>query len=404
MFVIKGMGIKGIGYSTSISYYVALIILLTHLLEKDKGILLRGKFGISKEYLPIIMKEGSPSAFKNVSSIIFNTVVNNILSKVGTTEAMAAFSVWKMTKFIFLSVSEAIISPVRMIQSILWEEKDKKTLREIFKFSITRGVSLSILLSAILLFFGRNIFSVMVSGTALDETVSIMNWTTIVFVLNTFSCYYLAYFQAIKKNKIVYSISIVMNLVTLPVFIIFGKAFGSKGVWMSFAIQFVIVASYVFICAYIMGRKNENLIDKLLVIPVNEEEEYTTYDFHIQSKEDALSMVNRFDDFRKNRISDKRKSYYCGLALEEIVFNILEYQEANDELNPNIDVHIIIYENNRMIMRVKDCCRERDPFEKYEYTNSGDEFENLGIRIVKSFAKDVKYSFIYGVNFITITV
>ena len=30
--------------------------------------------------------------------------------------------------------------------------------------------------------------------------------------------------------------------------------------------------------------------------------------------------------------------------------------------------------------------------------------ENIGIKIVKSFASDVKYSFIYGVNFITITV
>lgn len=55
-------------------------------------------------------------------------------------------------------------------------------------------------------------------------------------------------------------------------------------------------------------------------------------------------------------------------------------------------------------MRIKDCSMERNPFVKYEYASAGDALENLGIRIVKAFARDVKYSFIYGVNFITITV
>ncbi len=35
---------------------------------------------------------------------------------------------------------------------------------------------------------------------------------------------------------------------------------------------------------------------------------------------------------------------------------------------------------------------------------TGDGLENIGIRIVKSFARDIRYSYIYGVNFITITV
>ena len=99
-----------------------------------------------------------------------------------------------------------------------------------------------------------------------------------------------------------------------------------------------------------------------------------------------------------------KKSCYCSLALEEILFNILEYQKANDENNPNIDVHIVLFGNNKMIMRVKDCSKERDPFAKYEYRKEQDGLENIGIKIVKSFAADVKYTFIYGVNFITITV
>ena len=387
LFVLNNMGIKGIGYSTSISYYIALLILSTHFLEKKKsvqgrgpGILLQGKYGVKREYLAETIKEGAPSAFKNVSSIIFNTVVNNIITLVGSTEAMAAFSVFKMTKFIFLSVSEAIINPVRMIQSMLREEKDHKMLRYIFRYSLLKGLTLSALLSALLWIFGRSIFSLMVSGNVLDETMSLMKWSIVVYILNTFVCYYLAYFQAIDKKKVVYSISIVLNIGTLPVFYLLARAFGSQGVWMSFAVQFVIITVYVLICACVLGRGNKGIIDKLLVL--SPEKDQTIHDFHIESEDDAKLASVKFGEICKNSITKKKKSYYCSLALEEIVFNILEYQKQIGELDPNIDVHIVAFDNDKMIMRIKDCSKEHNPFVKYEYNTSGDDLENLGIKIV----------------------
>ena len=404
LFVMGNMGIKGIGYSTSISYYVALIILGTHFFEKKHGILLRGKFSIDLRYLIETVKEGAPSAFKNISTIIFNAFVNNLIARVGTTGDMAVFSIYKMTKFIFLSVSEAIISPVRMIQSMLIEEKDRKMLRNIFRYSVLKGLTFSVMLSALLWVFTREMFSILVSGSVLDETVYFMRCSIIVYVLNTFVCYYLAYFQAVGKNRIVYSISIVLNIATLPLFYLLGIAFGARGIWISFSLQFVIVASYVIIVALIMGRKNKSLVDKLLVLPVSEDRDYETYDFHIGSDLDAKTVSTEFGVICKTGIAEKKKAFYCSLALEEIVFNILEYQKANDENNPNIDVHIVLFGNNKMIMRVKDCSKEHDPFAKYEYSKDSDSFENIGIKIVKSFAADIKYSFIYGVNFLTITV
>jgi Na+-driven multidrug efflux pump len=80
LFLMCGMGIKGIGFSTSISNYIALLILSTHLFKRGKGILLQGKFKLSGAYLAETVREGAPSAFKNVTSIVFNAAVNNIVS------------------------------------------------------------------------------------------------------------------------------------------------------------------------------------------------------------------------------------------------------------------------------------------------------------------------------------
>ena len=411
-FVLSGMGISGIGYSTSISYYAALLILSVHLVRGRRsprrkkpdaqGILLQGKFGVSRQYLLETVREGAPSAFKNVSSIIFNTVVNNMLAAVGSTEAMAAFSVFKMTKFLFLSVSEAIISPVRMIQTMLIEEKDHKMMKRIFRHALLMGLALSAVLSLLLFFFGRPVFARMVDGSVLDETVTLMRWTVIVYMMNTFVCYYLAYFQAIGQKKIVYSISVVLNLVTLPVFFLLARALGAEGIWIALAVQLTLTAAYAVGCACFLGRRNKGLVNKLLVLPP--EENYTAYDFHIESEGDAKTAAAGFGDICRESIPEKRKAYYCALALEEIVFNILAYQAHHGEPDPDIDVHIVVFGCDRMIMRIKDCSREHDPFAKYEYSTTGDDMENLGIRIVKSFAQDIKYSYIYGVNFITITV
>jgi hypothetical protein len=45
----------------------------------------------------------------------------------------------------------------------------------------------------------------------------------------------------------------------------------------SFSLQFVIVVSYVIIVALIMGRKNKRIVDKLLMMPVEEDRDYETY-------------------------------------------------------------------------------------------------------------------------------
>lgn len=330
-------------------------------------------------------------------------VLNNIIKTMGTTEVMAAFSVLKMTKFIYCSVTEAIVNPVRMIQSMLLEERDRKTQREVFKYSISRSLLYSLLMLGLLLAFGRNLYALIVPADVLNDTMTMMVWTVVGYVMNAFVCYYLAYFQAINQKKVVYSISFVLNIVSLPFFYLLIKGYGTAGVGMGHAAQSAITATYVLGCAWLMGRKNKTLIDKLLVVPMEASDDLV-YDCHIQSSDEAYAAAVDFDEICNKSIPDEEKAYYCSLALEEIVFNILEYQKAHDLRNPNIDVHIIVHEDNTMVMRVKDCSEERNPFVKYEYSRTGDDLENMGIRIVKSFAKDVKYSFIYGVNFITIIV
>jgi len=403
-FLFLDFGIKGIGYSTSVSYFLALLILSTHLLEKKKGILRQGKPTLTNGCLGEVIREGAPSAFKSITSVIYNTAVNKLLASVGSTEALAAFSIFKMTKFVFLSVAEAIINPVRLTQSMLYEEKDRKSMRMIFRYSLRRALLLSAVLAAVLWLFGRPLYSVLVSGTVLDETVSLMNCCGIAIIFNAIVCYYLAYYQAIGKTKTVYSVSAVLNLLSLPLIWLLAGRYGSRGIWAGHAAQYVITAAYCIGCAWFMGRKNRLLIDRLLAHPVEDSVQYEMFDYHISSMEEASAASSEFGLICKEKIRSKRKSYYCSLAFEEIIFNILEYQRSVHAPKTSIDAHIVLFEDGKVIIRIKDDSRERNPFVKYEHAVSEDGLENLGIRMLKSIAEDIKYTYVFGVNYISIRV
>ena len=89
---------------------------------------------------------------------------------------------------------------------------------------------------------------------------------------------------------------------------------------------------------------------------------------------------------------DGNKSVLIGVFNSGYVIALLLFLAGS--IGSLIDVHIVLFGNNNMIMRVKDCSKERDPFAKYEYSKESDSLDNIGIKIVKSFAEDIKYSFI----------
>lgn len=53
--------------------------------------------------------------------------------------------------------------------------------------------------------------------------------------------------------------------------------------------QLAITVVYVLALAYVMGRRNKGIVNRLLVLPL--QENYTAYDFHIESAEDAKTAA-----------------------------------------------------------------------------------------------------------------
>ena len=82
---------------------------------------------------------------------------------------------------------------------------------------------------------------------------------------------------------------------------------------MSLALQTVITVVFVIGVSLYPGRNNASLIDKLLMIPA-EQDAYEIYEFQIDSRKDANEAVASFIDICQSVFSDQKKINSCTRA------------------------------------------------------------------------------------------
>ena len=100
---------------------------------------------------------------------------------------------------------------------------------------------------------------------------------------------------------------------------------------------------------------------------------------------------------------DKRRSYYAGLATEEMVCNVIDHGFTKDKKDHSADVRVVCKDND-VILRIKDDCVPFDPQERNLLTEGGDAASNIGIRTVYSIASSIKYQNMFGLNVLTIRI
>ena len=98
-----------------------------------------------------------------------------------------------------------------------------------------------------------------------------------------------------------------------------------------------------------------------------------------------------------------RRSYYGGLAAEEMVVNVIDHGFTKDKKDHSVDVRVVC-KDDEVILRIKDDCVPFNPEERNHLTEGVDEASNIGIRMIYSIAKNIKYQNLFGLNVLTIRI
>ena len=214
------------------------------------------------------------------------------------------------------------------------------------------------------------------------------------YALNLF---YMNYCQATKKKFLANYISFMDGFGFVFLFaLLFLNLMDFSTLFLSFVVgkSAVFISILIYIC--IKKKIFITSLEDILLLPENfDVPENAQYISTITCEKDAINISEKIINFCSEHGIDKRKSYYTGLAIEEMSMIIIN-TGFNDGKN-RIDIKVFV-QDEKVTIRIRDDCKTLNASKRIEIQNPEDTASNAGIRILTKIAGSLDYYAALGVN------
>lgn len=404
--VIHG-GMLGMGLTTSISYVVALGIMLLHFTKKD--IIFRFSFkNLKLKDMAEIFMTGSSSAVGSASSMLRNAVLNQLMvASLLSSTAVASLGVVNTVFNFTSSTMIGVAMTTAMIAGMILGEKDRNAAESLVKVTIRTALVVGAALSAVLLIFADVIAGLFGSADG-AEMVALAAKGLRIYALSILfygiNVAFINYTQGMRRMVLSNVICFCDNFpfIVLPAMALFG-IMDADAVWWAFLIGETINLITIFVIAAVRkkgfpcrAKDFLYLKEPFGVAPEN------MLDLTIENGEDVIPASKQVEDFCKNNGASEKQSMMLSLFVEELSNNIIRFGFA-DKKKHSIDIRVIRLDDG-WTLRMRDNCKKFDPTEWLKMHNTDDPTKNIGIRMVTGMAKDINYLSTMDLNNITITI
>ncbi|MDO4939399.1 MAG: MATE family efflux transporter, partial [Lachnospiraceae bacterium] len=402
-------GMFGVGLASSLGYISATAICLFYLIFKSSFF----KFSISDisfRSMKNIFRFGIPTAVSNICMVFRDRGFNAVLFGMGGTMAVSAAT-------LAINFSNAVggntiqggySGTANLLSSVLVGERDVDSLRKMPKTIIQCIYPIYIVAYILIFIFSKNI--VLAFGADpeyLDLFVMALRLYCLWFFSNPFKTPSLSIYWALGKVRLV-SLFYFINDLAAPFFSYFvlSKFFGIAVVFAATIINEVFTVTGYITYYTIKMKKMPKSLFEITYIPrslgVAKED---TLALVIQNEASAVNVSSQVIDFCKSKGMSAGKSYYCGLAIEEMaVDKIINGNKKQSGLNPlTIDVRVY-YEDNGISIMLRDNCEEFNPEQWMELHAPEDPLRSLGLKMVTEMSSDFSYQSTLGLNVYTIRI
>ena len=217
--------------------------------------------------------------------------------------------------------------------------------------------------------------------------------------------HYVSYAQAADKQRFVHVLTLFDGLISVSLFTAILIPFvGMNSVYIANVINGIVSILIIIIYSAKCAGHFPRTMSEFMVIPDDfgaAEDEYT--EVSVRSVNEAVSISQHIQEFCLSKGIDDRRSFYTGLAAEEMVVNVIDHGFTKDKKDHSVDVRVVC-KNDEVILRIKDDCVPFDPEERSLITEGSDAVSNIGIRMVYSIAGNIEYQNIFGLNALTIRI
>lgn len=386
------MGISGAAWATIVGYLFGGTYISTYFFNPERTLnFARVKVKTFFNTLVNICKSGFSGASTQLYYTIKIFVVNTLITLYIGQSGLEAFNICYNSLFIlymFLIGTAQTMSP---IVSVYYQEEDYRSVNFIMNRSLKIVLTSSLILSVLLIVYPE-ILTFLFHVEDPSDIPIVLNAVRIFaisFVGIAITFLYTFYSQAIQKNKLSNSISILEGLI-FPVFFACVLSFflGANGIWISFTVAEVLTILYLFVYSRYINRKTNGEYTGFFINKHNDDTKVFEYTIS-GNVEDAVELAGEVQSYLKGN----KSTAVVSMAIEEMLVNIIN---TNDKVD-TIDV-IVRNNDDNILISIKDTGIDFNPVVENE------DLAFDSISVLNRIADKIDYSRVLGLNSTVITI
>ena len=397
------------GIATSMSYYVALAVLLTHFRKKD--IFLRFQFrGLPWKETAAILGKGMPSGVCRLGNTLRCIFMNRMLALIATSAAIAAYSVHRQADSFFNPVTIGMADTVALLAGILVGEEDRPGMKRLLSTSVHATFIITVGIAALIWLFAPQFASLYIKNNpeALRLAVTAVRCYAIGMPINGLNLIYLNYFQGIGKSFLA-SVSgfvcesgllILSALALMPLL-------GADAVWWAFPISQFLVMCYYGIVVAIESRRikihREGLWNRVLLLPDSfDVTDVDKLDVTITGMNGVMQLTDAVWNFCERHGCDTNRRNHMVLSVEELAGNMIQHGFTDSK--PHCIEVRVLKKGDGYYVRFRNDCLIFDPVRQVQLLSDEDPTYHIGLRMIFAIARDIQYTCVLKLNNILVKI
>ncbi|MBR3307107.1 MAG: ATP-binding protein [Lachnospiraceae bacterium] len=394
--VALGLGVFGIGLSTSLARYLQVAYLMLHFTAKDRMLRFTA-YGMPLKELGDLLSRGSERALRSLGKVITPMIVNRIVLFFGGTIAMSAFSVQKDFIGFFEIFATGLADATALQSGVYYGEMNPETLRATGKSAhrscyIIMGVAGALMV----------ILAWPIAGLYIKEQGELFNMVAFAAVMtglygvaNGLVQSRIAYLNAIKRTRKMQIMTFLSSVVyTVICANTLGKLFGSYGLMGTDLMRVCLLMLTVWIYTMIRRRKSRLTPEDYMDLP--EDFELRPGDLislDICNEEEVSLASEQLGLFCRGHHIDEKTGMTASLCVEELAGNIISHGFPKCRKTPSIDMRVV-FRDGVLVVRLRDNCPmfNVEHYIAREISDTEEDGElRLGLRIIRGLAADISY-------------
>lgn len=408
-FVLHGDTFE-MGLATSLSYYAAALVLLTHFLKKK--IFLRLSFrNLCWKDTGTIIAKGLPAGVCRASNTLRSSFMNILLATIASTAAIAAYSVHRQADSFLNPITMGMAEAVAIIAGVLMGEENRAQMKRLLLTSLQATLIITVSISVLVYILAPQFCLLFINNSfeALGLSVVSVRCYAIGMPFYCLNVIYQCYLQGIEKSKLslVAGFLLEAGFLMLSAFVM-SFFLGANAVWYALPVTQLLMFFFYRIVISVESRRlkiqHESFWDRVLLMPstfdVPDEDQMEK---SITSQEEVVALSEAVWDFCDAHGCNEKTKYLISLSIEELAGNIIQHGFSKDKKRHSIDVRVV-KNGDDYIVRIRDDCLIFDPVEQLELYSDENPTHHIGLRMISAMAKDLQYTCIFKLNNLVIRV